>query len=242
MNYKFWKDWKNKTTLEKRYIKSLENALTWLKNQTFAKDIISVYVKGSFVDRELNKDSDIDVVPIVKNKKILTLLRETRDKHKESLRPVDLLPMTIQELKNNKRYKKPFAQRVKGTQGKPDQFTLLLKYNKLIYGKQLNPRGWKVRTEQKVYDNLKDAMTKQFLPLYQKKEFGFRQFAKQFMHLIYWEERLKGNLFPPNWKSIKKACPNNQLLQRTVQIRFNPTKDRKIRKKYIRDVFRYLEP
>lgn len=67
----FWEDWKRKTTQEIKYIKSLQRAILWLKSQPFIKEIEAVYVKGSFVFRELRKKSDIDLVVVVRNKKAL---------------------------------------------------------------------------------------------------------------------------------------------------------------------------
>ena len=101
----FFKSWKRKTPLEKRYILSLEKALEWMKEQPFIEDVLAVYVKGSFVYREINEKSDIDVVPVVKSKEALDLLREIRDKNKEWLKPVELLPLGIEELMNNEYYK-----------------------------------------------------------------------------------------------------------------------------------------
>jgi predicted nucleotidyltransferase len=239
MNYKFWNNWKRKTQQEKRYIKSLEKALNWLKNQSFAKDIIAVYVKGSFVDRELMKKSDIDIVPVMKDKKSSELVRKLRNPKKLMLAPAEILPIAIQELKMNKRYKKPALNK---PQGKPDQFTILLPYYKLVYGKHLDTKGWKRRADAKIYSDLNKAIKGIFIPLYEKEELGFNQVIKQVKNLVWWEERLKGRRISLGWKAIKKACPNNKLLQKAVYWRFHPAKNEKTKEKYLKEIFEYLKP
>lgn len=233
----FYKKWQKKTELERKYIEALEYALELILKQSFKKNIIAVYVKGSFVYREINKDSDIDLVPIMKDKKSLNLIRKMRDKNKERLKPVDILPLTIQELKNNKYFEEPLP----GTKGSPCYFTLLISENKLIYGKPLNTKGFKVKTDQQVYESLKEVIKEKQIPMHERGEFGFRQLGKQVMHLIWWEERLKGRKFPSSWAAINKACPNNDLLQKTVKYRYHPTKDSLLRKKYIEQLKRYLK-
>jgi predicted nucleotidyltransferase len=232
----FYESWQKKTQQEKKYIKALEKALNWLQEQPFKKDILAVYVKGSFVYRELNKDSDIDLVPIMKDEKSLNLTRELRDKVKEKLKPVDILPLALEELKNNEYFKKPLP----GTKGAPDQFTLLLSENRLVYGKPLNTTGFKVRSDRKIYEVLKEVIKNKQIPMYEKGEFGFRQVGKQFMHLVWWEERLKGRKIDSSWIAMKAARPDHELLQRTIEYRYNPTKDKSIRKRYINQLKEYL--
>lgn len=230
----FYTSWKNKTPLEKKYISALENALIFMKEQSFIKEIISIYVKGSFVFREINKKSDIDLVVVMRDEKSLKSIGRFRDNYKEMLWPVDLLPLALEELENNAR----FIQR--SDKPRPDHFTLLLQYHRLVYGKQLKTKCWKVRADKKVYDNLKSAIKNTQVPLFEKGEFDFQQIIKQVMHLIWWEERLKGHYFPSSWKEIQKACPKNYLLQKTVYLRYHPTKDEKIRNKYILELKEYL--
>jgi hypothetical protein len=230
----FWKNWQAKTKQEKEYIVSLEKALQWIEKQPFHGEIISIYVKGSFVFRELNKKSDIDLVPITRNNKSLQKIREARDKLKETFFPVEILPISLQELASNQRHvPKPM-------QGRPDQFTLLLPYHKLIWGKTLNLKKCKAREPLQVYLHIKQAMSEKFLPAYAKNKFGFSQLIKQVFHLLYWEERIKGRHFSPSWKEIKKACPKHSLVQRTMYLRFHPTKDKRVRKKYIQEVITYF--
>lgn len=232
----FYKKWKNKTDLEKKYIFALDKALKWLQEQPFKKEIISIYVKGSFVYREINEQSDIDLVPIMKDEKSLNLVREIRNQHKEELKPVDILPLAIQELRNDEYFKKPLP----GTKGPPHHFTMLLSENRLIYGKPLNIKGFKIKTDKQVYESLKKIIRDKQIEMYEKGELGFRQLGKQFMHLVWWEERLKGKKINSSWEAMRKACSNNDLLQKTIEYRYHPTKDTVLRKNYIKQLKLYL--
>lgn len=237
MNYTFWNSWKKKSVTEKRYIDALQRSLKWLKEQPFAKDILAVYVKGSFAYRELNDKSDIDLVPIMKDEKSLNLLREIRNRNKDILKPVDILPFALGELEQNKYFKEPLP----GTKGKPDQFTLLLSEHKIVYGKPLNSKGWKVRSDQKIYEALRDVIRDTQLPMYERRDFAFSQLIKQVMHLIWWEERLQGKKILSSWNAMNKSLPEHKLLQQTIRFRLHPTKDNKMREKYITQVKEYLE-
>ena len=75
--------------------------------------------------------------------------------------------------------------------------------------------------------------------MFEKQEFSFQQIVKQMSHLFYWQERVNGNDFPPSWRSIEENC-NHPLLKRTIYFRHHPTKDKKVRKKYIKDVKEFL--
>jgi hypothetical protein len=231
---RFWEEWENKTKLEKKYIISLEKAVIWISQQSFFKDIQAVYVKGSFVFRELNEKSDIDLVPIVKTNDVLDKVRALRDAHKEELNPASILPMSIQELKENELYAKSELK------GQPDNFVLLLPYHKLVYGKPINPEGCKVRPLEKIKDDLRSGFVKKLIPMYKKREFGFTQLMKKYPHLAYWEERINGKVFAPSWKAILKARPGDDLLQQAAEFRFHPTKNKRKREKFIKDLEEYL--
>lgn len=238
-DYKFYNSWKNKTPLEIKYIEALEKALQWIKSQPFLKDINAIYIKGSFVFREINEKSDIDLVPICRDNKSMIEIKQIRDLHKSELKPVDILPMSLEELKANENYVLEGAK--PGFKGRPDLFIHFLPYHELVYGKPLNTKGLKIRTIEKILSNTTSSMKNKFIPMYEKKEIGFSQLLKQAMHIIYWEERVKGHVFPPSWQGIKKACPNNALLKHILSYRKNPTKDEKIRTEFIKEIKEYFK-
>ncbi|HKL23843.1 MAG TPA: nucleotidyltransferase domain-containing protein, partial [Candidatus Nanoarchaeia archaeon] len=67
-----WKYWKNKTQLEKDAIDSMLKAKDYILKNIPKKEIVSIYVYGSFVRREMTKDSDVDLFVILKSHKYLS--------------------------------------------------------------------------------------------------------------------------------------------------------------------------
>lgn len=68
-----------------------------------SEQIVSIYVKGSFVRREMNEKSDVDTVTIVKNSKYLTKFKDLEKKYRFQFDPIiQCSPYSLWELKNNK--------------------------------------------------------------------------------------------------------------------------------------------
>ena len=70
IEYDFWKKWKRKTTIEKKAIVSIKKSRSLILKSIPKNKIVAIYIKGSFVRREMNKKSDVDIVPIVKYKRL----------------------------------------------------------------------------------------------------------------------------------------------------------------------------
>jgi predicted nucleotidyltransferase len=66
----FWKDWKKKTKLEKSAIESLKIAKKIILSEIPKEKIVAIYVKGSFVRREMDEKSDVDTAIILKESKL----------------------------------------------------------------------------------------------------------------------------------------------------------------------------
>ena len=102
-NYDFWKKWTKKTLIEKNAIKSVINARQYIIAAVPKDKLISIYIKGSFVRREMNKTSDVDMVPIVSENKYQARIFNINNK---AIKPVIVVPLSIWELKNNKLWTK----------------------------------------------------------------------------------------------------------------------------------------
>jgi len=101
----FWRNWKNKSSIEKKAILSINRVINFLLAHVPKDELISIYIKGSFITREMNENSDVDVVPILKDNDTLRKLKIVRDENKEMLRPSEILPISLTELKKNKNSK-----------------------------------------------------------------------------------------------------------------------------------------
>ena len=65
MKKEFWRDWKRKTQQEIEAINSLKKLKKIILREIPKEKIVAIYVKGSFIRREMNEDSDVDVFIII---------------------------------------------------------------------------------------------------------------------------------------------------------------------------------
>ena len=148
---KFWKNYKNKTSLEERAIKSIERSLDFLFSNLPKKDIVSIYIKGSFVTREMNDRSDVDIVPILRDNNVLNRFRKIRNQYNEQLKPSEFVPISLTELKQNKNEKSRNPLR-----NRPDTFLRDLDYYVWIYGMRIKKSSYPMRGANEIYkDDIK---------------------------------------------------------------------------------------
>ena len=236
MSKEFWKSWKNKSKLEITAINSIKKAKNLLLENIPKKQITAIYIKGSFVRRELTKNSDVDIVPIVKDSRYIRKILKLQKEHSNKIKPSELLPHSIREFKENKRFL-----RSDGPKAHPNLFIKRLKYYNLIYGKPLDVSKFSVRSDEQRFNGLIKAFKEIFIPLYNKKKFGFSQIVKQVFWLVDMDERIKGREPPHSWKKLAKSIKNkNHIIHDTLKFRLNPTKDKKERDKFIRKLNKYI--
>ena len=83
---KFYKNWK-KTKLEKQSIKVIKAGKRLILNNINKNKIIAMYVGGSFVRREMNKKSDVDIWVIVKDVKTLNKVINIGQDNRKKFKP-----------------------------------------------------------------------------------------------------------------------------------------------------------
>jgi len=234
---RFWKKWKNVDEIERKAIASLERAIEILFKKVPKEKIVSVYVKGSFVRREMHRKSDVDIVPIVKdNRTLRKILKIDKDKG-EFYKPSELLPLSLGELKNNERLVKSSFPK-----GKPDLFLFHLDSHRLIYGENLNKGNYKIRKLDEIFRSRIKGIETVFLPLYHNKEMGFGQILKQVLFLTDLELRMNREIPKLSWKGIvEKVKDRNHVIHEAYKLRKNPTKDEGIRRDYIRRLENHVE-
>ena len=236
MSKEFWKNWKNKSKLEITAINSIKKAKNLLLKNIPKKQITSIYIKGSFVRRELTKTSDVDIVPIVKDSRYLKKILKLQKEYSKEIAPSELLPHSIREFKENKRFLM-----AEGPKAHPNLFIKRLKYYNLIYGKPLDVGKFSVRSDEQRFSGLIKAFKELFIPLYNQKKLDFPQIVKQVFWLVDMEERIKGREPPHSWKKLAKSIKNkNHIIHDALKFRLNPTKDKKERDKFIRKLNKYI--
>jgi len=133
-DHEFWRDWKNKTKQEEESIISLKKVMKRIFNEIPKEQIIALYAKGSFVRREMNENSDVDLTMILKEGSYLPKLKVLKEKYETTSKPkISTSGYSLWELKTGKLSK----QKWEGRMG-PGRVVRQLAHYKLIYGKKLN--------------------------------------------------------------------------------------------------------
>lgn len=235
----FWKDWKNKTKIEEDAIKVIKFARERILENIPKEEIVSIYVKGSFVRREMNKKSDVDLLIILKRSKFLKKIKRLEKENKNKFKPeVSFSVYTLWEMK--------VGRRIKMSKGRaaPSRMIKHLPYYQLIYGKELNASKFFKGDDKKIIRGMTKFFKNNFIPKYEEglPEFGFSQLIKQVFWLTENEQRALGKNPPHSWKELDKSIKDkNHIVHDTLRLRLYPTKDKKIRAKYISKLKRYLD-
>ncbi len=233
----FWKDWKRVTKLEKEAIKSIKKAKKILLENISKEKIVAIYIKGSFPRREMNEKSDVDIVPIVKDNKLLKEIIKLDKENRHLYKPSELLPSSLWEFKHNKIYLKS-----KDPKGRPDGFIRDLDKHKLIFGKPLNPQEFTIRNDKEKLKGMINAFKEIFLPFYKEKKFGFSEIVKQVFWLTENEQKVKGKNPPHSWKELTKSIKDkNHIIHQAYEFRLKPAKDKKQRQEFIKKLKTHLK-
>lgn len=236
MKKEFWGDWKNKTKLEETAIKSIRKAKKILFDNISKDKIHSIYIKGSFVRREMNKRSDVDIMPITYDNKTLEKIKKLEDTKGYLYKPAELLPHSLKEFEQGKRHLK-----YKTLKGNIDITLRNLYRYKLIYGKKIDINSYPMRSDLEFLKNHIVAFRKFFLPLYKQGKFSFSNLVKQIFFLIEREERIKGKEPPETWKKLAKSIKDKKhIVHDVLDYRLHPGKEKKIREKIIKKLENYL--
>ena len=237
MGKEFWRDWKRITKREEKAIRTVRLTKKAIFKEIPKEIIISLYVKGSFIRREMNKKSDVDFVMIVKNNGDLKKVKKFSEKYEDMFETkINVSPHSLWELKNNKLWVKS-----KKPRARPDLLIKKVKEYKLLYGKEINPEDYPKR------DNINDlkirieTFRKVFIPYYEQKKFGFQEIIKQVFWLVELEEKVSGNNPPETWKKLARSIKDKKhIIHDTLRFRLKPTKDKVERKAFIGKLNRYL--
>jgi predicted nucleotidyltransferase len=237
MKNEFWSDWKRKSKLEEKAIETLIKVKRRILREIPREKIHSIYVKGSFVRREMNEKSDLDIVTIVNDNKYILNVKNLAEKCKPDY-PIELGlgALSLWELKNNKRCYKS-----KKLRGRPYLFIRQLNINKLIYGKKLNKEDYVLKDPKIYLKNRIKTFRDLFIPLYEKKEFGFGELIKQVFWLVEVEQDVLGNNPFETWKKLDKSIKDkNHIIHLTYNYRIHNPIDKKLKNKYLAKLDKYL--
>lgn len=176
---------------------SLLKAKETILNSISNEEILSIYVKGSYVQDELQPDSDVDVVVILKSEEYLPAVYELTEKFGDTtVPPFQIVAYTLEELQTGKWSSK----RIK-TSTTISIFVKQMDQLPLLYGSKPEGKLF-TRTDIKDLTALISAFEKNFLPDFEKGTFRFDELVKQVIWLTERELRAKGIVPDYSWQKL----------------------------------------
>ncbi|MEX0920278.1 MAG: nucleotidyltransferase domain-containing protein [Candidatus Pacearchaeota archaeon] len=238
MKKQFYDLWRNKSELENAGIQNLKLSKKLILENIPSNEIVSIYVKGSFVRREMVSKSDIDIITVLKTKKHFGKIKKL-DKwgERSNLKPYpQFLGYSLWELKTGKRIKNNIGG------ASPSRMVKHLKEYKLIYGRDLVKENLFTRTDEEDLEKLANVFRKEFIPQYERGNFSFGMLIKQTFWLIENEQKVKGKNPPHQWKKLRDSIKDrNHIIYDAWRLREIPSKDKAIRKEYVNKLKKYIK-
>ena len=233
----FWKNWKDKTVVEKKAIKKIVRARELTVKSIPKNKLVAIYIKGSFVRREMNKNSDVDVVPIVTETKYEGDIFEVNS---HDVYPCIVVPLSLGEFKKNKLLTK--ANHKPDLRAKPDRFLKKLKEYGLIYGKKLDPKKFPIRSNEKALKDEIKLMKEGYIKLYKKKGIKFDPLLKQVFWLTETEQEVKGIKVKHSFKGITGSVKDkNHIIHDAYKLKKKLKISEKKKKEFVKKLEEYLK-
>ena len=217
--------------------KSLEKAKEIILQNLPTKNIISIYVGGSYIRDEMTDKSDVDTWTIVDDNSLMEPFEKLAEQVRNTTNPpISLAILSLWELENDKIFNSSNKPK-----GRPSRFTKMVPYYKLLYGNPLNIRNLPVKSDKYDFVGLIKAFRNEFLPRYYQQKFGFNELINQLFWVIWFEQRLKGNDVGYSWKKLDETIKDPQhIIHKTWYYRNNHTTDEKKRAEFVKDLEEYL--
>jgi hypothetical protein len=199
----------------------INNALKHI-NDNLGPSVYSVYLKGSYLMKEMLPKSDIDLVVIFKENS-----RAAFDKIKghEVVGPVSISGFSLEELRTGERY---------GLAQGPKTFMHFVKHYKLIQGNSVLGKGFPIKTPKEVYEDHKGFLIQEFIPNLEKK-YSMTTLSKQVLWLSFNELTMQGKNPPYSYKKINDLLDLNHIGKRAYNIRLGFKDDM-----FLKDLISYL--
>ncbi len=236
INYNFWQDWTNKTELEQRAIASVQRARDLVINSVPSNALVAIYIKGSFTRREMKEGSDVDFVPIVSENKYEG---DIFGVNCPEIDPVVVVPLSLEELKANKLSSE--GSYTPDLRAEPDLFLWKLDQYRLIYGKQLNPPDFPLRSKEQIVQDEITKIRKGYIPAYRDGTIDFQPLLKEVFWLVEWEQEAKGQAVEHSFKGITKTISDRtHIIYDALQLRDSPSISEVEERKFISKLEQYL--
>jgi predicted nucleotidyltransferase len=201
------------------------------------EEIISIYIKGSLARQELNADSDVDIVVILKTDKYFPQLYMLSDDSSNTAEfPFQIVGYSLEELKtgvwskNRSRPTSPISTFVKHLDHLP-----------LMYGVKPGDKLF-TRTDLKDLQALLTAMRDKFIPEYNDGKFEFKDLIKQTIWLTEREQRALGHKPDYSWKKLADLVDNDEhIIHKALKLRSQNIISEKDREDFLIELKKYID-
>jgi len=238
MGDEFWKSWGRLNKFEVGGIKSIRAGKKIILNNVPKEEVIAIYVKGSFIRREMNKYSDVDLVVILRKIKNLDKLNNIVKKNKHAFGvPLQVLGYSLWELKNDKLAKQKDMHKMT-----PSRTVEHLGHYKLIYGKEITRRGLSGGDHLERLKRMIKVFQERHLPNYENKRLHIHELLKQVFWLVENEQKFIGKKVPHGFKKLTKSVSDSShIIHDTKRLYFSKSKSEKDKKLFIKNLRSYLK-
>lgn len=227
----------NQLELKEKADISLSKAKETILKSIPSEDIVSIYVKGSYVQDELQQDSDVDVVVVLKSDQYLTAVYELTEKFGDTTEPpFQIVAYTLEELQTGKWS----SNRTKN----PTTISALVKHLdqlQILYGSKPEGKLF-TRTDIKDLTALMSAFEKSFLPDFEKGTLKFNEIVKQVIWLTEREQRARGIVPDYSWKKLANSIEDeNHIIHLALKLRKQMEVSKEERDVFIEKLKNYVE-
>jgi predicted nucleotidyltransferase len=205
----------NQLELKEKADVSLSKAKETILQHIPNSEIVSIYVKGSYVQDELRSDSDVDVVVILRDEKYLPAVYELTERFGNTTEPpFQIIAYTLEELQTGK-----------WSSNRPKKATTISVFVKhldqfpLLYGSKPEGKLF-TRTDVKDLTALVSFFEDSFLSDFEKGDVQFRGLIKIVLWLVEREQRARGIVPDYSWQKLADSIKDeNHIVHLALKLR-----------------------
>ncbi len=237
IRFDFWDEWENKTEIEERAINLVKRARELVIQVVPKNVLVAIYIKGSFIRREMKEGSDVDMVPIVTEDKYQGAVFSV---NRPEIDPVMVVPLSIRELQKNQLSTK--SDHTLDLRAEPDLFLKKLLECRLVYGTPLNPKEFPIREEKEILKAAIKKIKEGYIPAHKAGRIGFKPLLKEVFWLVELEQSIRGKNVTHSFAGIVKSVGKKQhIIHRAFAFRKDPDKSKAEKKAFIQLLKKHLD-
>ncbi len=182
-------------------------------DEALGPSLFAVYLKGTYLMKEMHSKSDIDLVVIFKES-----ARSAFNKIRghEVFGNVSISGYSLEELRSGQSIT---------SEMNPKTFMNNAKHFKLIKGNSVLNKGFPEKSDKEVYEDHKEYLKNTFLPKYLDKKHSLSDLCKQVLWLSFNELKVKGLNPKYSYKSIYDLLELSHIGRKAYKIRLGESQE-----------------